>query len=42
LENLDDWILSEKVDADPIIFMTDQVEVRRQPFGVALIISPWN
>jgi acyl-CoA reductase-like NAD-dependent aldehyde dehydrogenase len=42
LENLDDWVLPEKMNADPILFMTDQVEVRSQPLGVALIISPWN
>lgn len=41
LEQLDDWVKPKKVSAG-LIHAMDRCEVRREPFGVALIIGAWN
>ncbi|TPX67501.1 hypothetical protein SpCBS45565_g03746 [Spizellomyces sp. 'palustris'] len=41
LENLDKWVKPERVHAG-LVHALDRCEIRREPFGVALIIGAWN
>ncbi|MGC4023263.1 MAG: aldehyde dehydrogenase family protein [Cyclobacteriaceae bacterium] len=41
LSNLDKWSAPEKIDA-PLTYLGTRSEVRFEPKGVCLIISPWN
>ncbi|WP_022836777.1 aldehyde dehydrogenase family protein [Salisaeta longa] len=41
LQHLDEWMALERVATPPLLLGT-QSEIRYQPKGVALILSPWN
>ncbi len=41
VENLADWVKPEPIDA-PLTYLGTRSEVRYEPKGVCLIISPWN
>lgn len=42
LKRLPDLVKPERVPGHGIMNIFDRCEVRRQPYGVVLIISPWN
>lgn len=41
LDNIREWAESQPV-ATPLFFMPTQSYIRYEPYGVALVISPWN
>ncbi|HZX74291.1 MAG TPA: aldehyde dehydrogenase family protein [Cyclobacteriaceae bacterium] len=41
LANIDEWTRPKKIDA-PILYLGTRSEIRYEPRGVCLIISPWN
>ncbi|KAH9590352.1 Aldehyde dehydrogenase [Schistosoma haematobium] len=41
LSNMDSWLKEESVPSSFITLM-DTVTIQKQPYGVVLIISPWN
>ncbi|KAI9346429.1 fatty aldehyde dehydrogenase [Zopfochytrium polystomum] len=41
LDHLDEWTQPEHA-ATNLVTMTDKAEVRREPRGVVLVVSPWN
>lgn len=41
LENLDSWARSKKIDS-PLTYFGSRAEIKIEPKGVCLIISPWN
>ncbi|XP_013406965.1 aldehyde dehydrogenase family 3 member B1 isoform X2 [Lingula anatina] len=41
LNNLDSWVKPEKVKKD-LLNMSNDCFIKREPYGVVLIVSPWN